>query len=63
MSCAPSNAPVSAWCACGSHHHLWREGKRRLVTVPYHGRDLRPSRVKEIAKQAGLTIEEFLKLM
>ena len=32
----------------------------RLVTVPFHPRDLKPRTLRSIIEQAGWTIEEFL---
>lgn len=45
----------------GSHYILKKEGLR--VTVPYHGKDLKPGTLKSIIEQAGLTVEEFLSLL
>jgi predicted RNA binding protein YcfA (HicA-like mRNA interferase family) len=50
--------------ASGSHHiyeHPDRPG--RIVPVPVHARDLKRPMLKQIIKQAGLTEEEFLKLL
>jgi len=49
----------------GSHVHLRHYQKLHLrVTVPYHAKfDLPPSIVNSILKQAGLSREEFLKLL
>jgi len=47
----------------GSHIHMKhpdRPGRR--VTIPYHSRDLAPKTLASIIRQAGLTVEEFLKL-
>ena len=32
----------------------------RLVTVPYHSRDLKPKTLRSIIRQAGWTHDEFL---
>lgn len=45
----------------GSHYFLKR-GLRR-VSVPYHNKDLKPGTLHSIIAQAGLTIEEFKKLL
>jgi predicted RNA binding protein YcfA (HicA-like mRNA interferase family) len=48
----------------GSHYILKHPGKPNLrVTVPYHNRDLKRGTFQSIVKQAGLTNEEFLKLL
>jgi len=49
----------------GSHHVLAHpEDPTRAVTVPYHGsRDLKPGTIRSIIRQAGLTVEEFRKLL
>jgi predicted RNA binding protein YcfA (HicA-like mRNA interferase family) len=47
----------------GSHHHLHKPGGK-LVTVPVHtGETLSPMLIKSILEQAGLSIEEFIKLL
>jgi predicted RNA binding protein YcfA (HicA-like mRNA interferase family) len=47
----------------GSHHHLYKPGSN-LVTVPVHaGETLSPMLIKSILEQAGLTVEEFMKLL
>jgi predicted RNA binding protein YcfA (HicA-like mRNA interferase family) len=45
----------------GSHYILKKEKLR--VTVPYHNKDLKPRTLASIIEQAGLTVEEFLKLL
>lgn len=45
----------------GSHYILKKHGQR--VTVPYHGRDLKPRTLASIIEQSGMTIEEFLSLL
>lgn len=47
----------------GSHHILWNERTHRVVVVPYHNRDMRRSLLQRIIHNAGLTEEEFLKLL
>lgn len=34
-----------------------------LVSVPYHNRDLKPKTLRSIIRQAGWTVEEFVKRM
>ncbi len=47
----------------GSHHHLHKSGGK-LVTIPVHsGETLSPMLLKSILEQAGLTVEEFMKLL
>jgi predicted RNA binding protein YcfA (HicA-like mRNA interferase family) len=45
----------------GSHYILKKDGLR--VTVPYHGRDLKPRTLASIIEQSGMTTEEFLSLL
>lgn len=45
----------------GSHYILKKGGVR--VTVPYHGKDLKPRTLASIIEQSGLAVEEFLDLM
>jgi len=47
----------------GSHYILKHDEKGGLrVTLPWHGKDLKRGTLTSIIKQAGLTVEEFLKL-
>lgn len=34
-----------------------------LVTIPYHGRELKPKTLKHVIQQAGFDLKEFLKLL
>jgi len=45
----------------GSHVILTRSGLKRPVVVPMHRRALPPGTVKDIIKQAGISIPDFLK--
>jgi predicted RNA binding protein YcfA (HicA-like mRNA interferase family) len=45
----------------GSHYILKKE--RLRVTIAYHNKDLKPGTLASIIAQAGLTNEEFLKLL
>lgn len=45
----------------GSHYILKKDAQR--VTVPYHGKDLKPRTLASIIEQSGLTAEEFLDLL
>ena len=44
-------------------HKQFKNNQGRQTTVPFHqGRDLSPILLKQIAKDIGIPIEEFLKL-
>ena len=47
----------------GSHYVLRHPATRRTTTVPKHGRDIGRNLVRAILKQAGLTEDEFRKLL
>jgi predicted RNA binding protein YcfA (HicA-like mRNA interferase family) len=47
----------------GSHYQMFNERTRRHTTVPLHNRDLPRGTVSAIIQQAGLTRDEFLKLL
>ena len=48
----------------GSHYILKNPQRPGLrVTVAYHGRDLKRKTLLSIIEQAGLTVDEFLKLL
>ena len=40
--------------------HLQMIGGNRLVTIPMHARDLNPSVLLAILRQAGITVQELL---
>jgi predicted RNA binding protein YcfA (HicA-like mRNA interferase family) len=44
----------------GSHVSMHKEGVPFLLTVPLHRRDLPRGTLRDIVKDAGLTVEEFL---
>ena len=46
----------------GSHFILYKEGSPFPVTVPMHNRDLKPGTISSILDQAGVTVEEFLRI-
>ena len=48
--------------AKGSHEIWWNPKTRARTTIPHHPGDLPEGTVRAIIKQAGLTIDEFLKL-
>ncbi|MBI2096723.1 MAG: type II toxin-antitoxin system HicA family toxin [Candidatus Sungbacteria bacterium] len=48
----------------GSHVQLRHPEKLSLrITIPFHRKDFAPKTLKTIIKQAGLTVDEFLKLL
>ncbi|MGQ0664567.1 MAG: type II toxin-antitoxin system HicA family toxin [Pseudomonadota bacterium] len=48
----------------GSHGiYKHRDDPSLRVVVPYHGTDLAPGTLRSIIKDAGFTVEEFLKLL
>ena len=47
----------------GSHYQLANRSRGRRVTVPHHSRDLTRATMSSILNQAGLSAEEFLKLI
>ncbi len=47
----------------GSHLYFWHPAKKLTTCVPMHGGDLKRGLMKEILQQAGLTEEEFRKLL
>jgi predicted RNA binding protein YcfA (HicA-like mRNA interferase family) len=50
--------------ASGSHYILKHPGKPSVrVTLPYHNRDLKRHTIEAVLEQAGLTTEEFSRLL
>jgi predicted RNA binding protein YcfA (HicA-like mRNA interferase family) len=47
----------------GSHIVMHKEGVPFLITVPLHRRDLPRGTLRDIIKDAGLTVDEFLELL
>lgn len=47
----------------GSHVILYKHSSGKRLTIPMHVRDLPPGTLLSIIKQAGLTKEEFIKLL
>ena len=47
----------------GSHVKLHHPYSRRTVTIPMHPGDLGKKLIGRILKQAGLTLEDFLRLL
>ncbi len=55
----------SGWLAhrqVGSHVVLRKEGSRVTISVPKH-KELKPGLLRNLIKDAGLSVEEFLKLL
>lgn len=46
----------------GSHRHYGHPNKPGRVTIPFHAGDIYPGLLRIIIKQAGLTVEQFIKL-
>ena len=47
----------------GSHRYYRHPARPALVTVPFHARDLKRGTLHGILKQAGLSAEEFTRLL
>ena len=47
----------------GSHLSMKKEGSPFLVTVPMHRRDVPKGTLRGIIEDAGLTVEEFVRLL
>jgi len=47
----------------GSHVVMWRLSDNRRVVIPWHNRSLGRGLTLRLIKSAGLTREEFLKLL
>jgi predicted RNA binding protein YcfA (HicA-like mRNA interferase family) len=47
----------------GSHRFFRHPDRAGLVTVPFHRKDLKRGTLNSILDQAGLSTEEFLKLL
>ncbi|MGB2800353.1 MAG: type II toxin-antitoxin system HicA family toxin [Dehalococcoidia bacterium] len=47
----------------GSHVIMYKSGFRRPISVPQHPRDLPKGTTRAIIREAGLTVEEFAKLL
>ncbi len=47
----------------GSHYFFRYPGRPRSVPVPFHRRDIKRGLLHEIIRQAGLTPNEFIKLL
>ena len=52
----------SEWRQKGSHLTMYRESDQKALTVPIHfKKDLPVGTLRTIIREAGLTLEEFLK--
>ncbi|MFQ5924644.1 MAG: type II toxin-antitoxin system HicA family toxin [Dehalococcoidia bacterium] len=47
----------------GSHVIMYKPDLRRPISVPQHPRDLPKGTIRAIIREAGLTVEEFMKLL
>ena len=48
----------------GSHRsYIHPDRAKKIVTVPFHKKDLKKGTLKSILHQADLTVEEFIKLL
>jgi len=47
----------------GSHVSMHKQGVAFVITVPLHRRDLPRGTLRDIIKDAGLTVDEFLELV
>jgi len=47
----------------GSHVIMYKSGFRRPISIPQHPRDLPKGTIRAIIREAGLTVEEFMKLL
>ena len=47
----------------GSHVIMYKSGFRRPISVPQHTRDLPKGTTRAIVREAGLKVEEFVKLL
>jgi predicted RNA binding protein YcfA (HicA-like mRNA interferase family) len=47
----------------GSHRFFRHPTRPRIVTVPFHRKDLKRGTLKSILDQAGLSAEEFIRLI
>ncbi len=58
------NAGFEVHHITGSHYVLKNRQRTGLrVTLPWHGRDLKAGTLMAIIEQAGLTVEQFKKLL
>jgi len=47
----------------GSHLILLNQESKKIISVPIHNKDIKKGLLIGIIKQAGLTTEEFIKML
>jgi len=47
----------------GSHAIMYKEGHPHPISVPDHRGDIKPGTLRQIIKDAGLAIEDFIELL
>jgi predicted RNA binding protein YcfA (HicA-like mRNA interferase family) len=47
----------------GSHRYFRHPTRSGIVTAPFHRKDLKRGTLKSILDQAGLSVDDFLKLL
>lgn len=47
----------------GSHHHFTHPDKPQVISVPVHARDMKRGTLAGILSDAGISREEFLRLL
>ena len=47
----------------GSHRYFRHPNRPGIVTVPFHRKDLKRGTLKSILEQAGLSTDEFIRLI
>lgn len=47
----------------GSHAILYKPGHPNPITLPMHSGDMKPGTLRRIIKDAGLTLDEFRRLL
>jgi predicted RNA binding protein YcfA (HicA-like mRNA interferase family) len=47
----------------GSHHHFTHPENPSIISVPVHARDMKRGTIADILKDAGISHEEFLRLL
>jgi len=47
----------------GSHYILYKDDSSPPISIPYHNKDLKLGTLKNILKQAKLSVKEFIELL
>jgi predicted RNA binding protein YcfA (HicA-like mRNA interferase family) len=47
----------------GSHHHFTHPAKPQVISVPVHARDIKRGTLTAILSDAGISREDFLRLL